>query len=335
MQSSPISPKEKNVVEKSSWKNRFDELCAFKTHNGHCNVSKHDTKDKSLGIWVSIQRVSYKRSTLSSDRIQQLNSIGFIWDKREHFWKDTFDQLCAFKAQNGHCNVSRSDAGNKTLSQWVSYQRVLYKKNTLSSNRIEQLNSIGFTWGERGYLWEDNLYELCAFKAQNGHCNVSQSDAGNKSLGKWVSIQRVSYKKNTLSSDRIEQLNSIGFTWDEHEQLWKDKFDQLCAFKAQNGHCNVSKFDAQKKSLGGWVNQQRFLYKKNTLSSSRTEQLNSIGFIWDKRDQLWKDKFDQLCAFKAQNGHCNISKFDEQNKSLWVWVNQHRVLYKKYALSST
>jgi len=79
----PISPKEKKVEEKSSWEQRFDELCRFKANNGHCNVSQHDAQNKSLVGWVNTQRVSYKKNTLNTNYIQQLNSIGFVWDLHE------------------------------------------------------------------------------------------------------------------------------------------------------------------------------------------------------------------------------------------------------------
>eukprot|EP00957_Ditylum_brightwellii_P185025 14090232-Ditylum_brightwellii.AAC.1 len=130
----PISPKKKNVEEKSSWEKRIDELYAFKANNGHCNASQNDEQNKSLGQWVSTQRMLYKKNTLSSSRTEQLNSIGFIWDERDQLWKDKFDELCAFKAQNGHFNVPYNYAPNKSLGKWATKQRVLYKKNTLSSS---------------------------------------------------------------------------------------------------------------------------------------------------------------------------------------------------------
>eukprot|EP00957_Ditylum_brightwellii_P173867 13236795-Ditylum_brightwellii.AAC.1 len=93
-----------------------------------------------------------KRNAVSSDRILKLNSIGFIWDPLEHAWIEKFNQLRAFKAQNGHCNVPRSDAQNVSLAQWVNKQRVLYKKNAVSSDHIQQLNSIGFVWDYLGLV---------------------------------------------------------------------------------------------------------------------------------------------------------------------------------------
>uniref|UniRef100_A0A7S4RNP4 Helicase-associated domain-containing protein n=1 Tax=Ditylum brightwellii TaxID=49249 RepID=A0A7S4RNP4_9STRA len=94
-----------------------------------------------------------------------------------------------------------------------------------------------------------------------------------------------------MSSDRIQRLNSIGIIWDLRNQSIgfslkvKNRFDELCAFKAQNGHCNVSTLDAHTKSLGKWVSRQRGFYKRNTLSSNHIQQLNSVGFIWDLLEQ--------------------------------------------------
>eukprot|EP00957_Ditylum_brightwellii_P094973 7232422-Ditylum_brightwellii.AAC.1 len=113
--------------------------------------------------------------------------------------------------------------------------------------------------------------------------------------------------------------------------IWEKMFDELKTFKEQNGHCNVSTNDAQKKSLGKWVSYQRT--SKNALRSDRLQRLNSIGFVWDPQHQSWNEKFNQLCLYKAQNGHSNVSRNDEQNKCLGRWVSKQRGLQKRNALS--
>eukprot|EP00957_Ditylum_brightwellii_P129727 9896045-Ditylum_brightwellii.AAC.2 len=75
-----------------------------------------------------------------------MDSIGCIWYLCDHARNESFDKLYAFKAQNGHCNVSANDAPNKSLGQWVNKHKVLYKKNALRSDHIQQLNSMGFIW---------------------------------------------------------------------------------------------------------------------------------------------------------------------------------------------
>eukprot|EP00957_Ditylum_brightwellii_P001098 87621-Ditylum_brightwellii.AAC.1 len=95
-------------------------------------IKRYDEQNKSLGKWVGTQRLAYKKNALSSDRVQQLNSIGFIWDPLEHGWNEHFNQLCTFKAQHGHCSVSEGDEQNKSLGKWVNHQRASYKKNALN-----------------------------------------------------------------------------------------------------------------------------------------------------------------------------------------------------------
>ena len=45
-------------------------------------VQSKYTEDPSLGIWVSTQRGSYKKSRLSNKRIGLLNFIDFAWSAR-------------------------------------------------------------------------------------------------------------------------------------------------------------------------------------------------------------------------------------------------------------
>eukprot|EP00957_Ditylum_brightwellii_P113963 8688108-Ditylum_brightwellii.AAC.1 len=43
----------------------------------------------------------------------------------------------------------------------------------------------------------------------------------------------------------------------EEKLSWEQRFDELYAFNAQNGHSNVYTLDAQNKSLGQWVKWER------------------------------------------------------------------------------
>eukprot|EP00986_Skeletonema_menzelii_P009547 scaffold4365_cov147-Skeletonema_menzelii.AAC.15 len=105
-----------NEVTLTSWDRKFDELLDFKKQHGHCRVPQHyapnpelgtfvnkeeliqykakfgnchvPTKfkeNKTLGRWVSQQRAEYKKfckgekSSLTTERIIRLSSIGFAW----------------------------------------------------------------------------------------------------------------------------------------------------------------------------------------------------------------------------------------------------------------
>ena len=77
-------------------------------------------------------------------------------------------------------------------------------------------------------LWDAIVSELLQFKLEHGHCNVSSGsdNFSNKffHLEKWVREQRQFYKlwkvqgiPSHLNQDRIDQLDALGFVWEENE----------------------------------------------------------------------------------------------------------------------
>ena len=82
------------------------------------------------------------------------------------------------------------------------------------------------------------MEELIVFKENNGNCNVPQRQSA---LGIWVSRQRQYHKNGKLSQKRITQLEGIGFSWGEQNQIqWEERFKDLVAYKEKNGKCSVS-----------------------------------------------------------------------------------------------
>ena len=59
----------------------------FKKLRGHCNVQTLGKKYSSLGIWVSRMSECYRDKKLSGERIELLEEIGFIWNKRLANWE--------------------------------------------------------------------------------------------------------------------------------------------------------------------------------------------------------------------------------------------------------
>lgn len=128
------------------WLKLLEELWEFKREYGHCNVPAIYRTNQALATWVSSQRFQNKRSTMPKHRYDALEAIGFVWDAQEAAWQEKFSELKRFMQDNQHCNVSKSFA----LGKWISKQRIMRKKMTLTEAREEALNSIGFDWGVRG-----------------------------------------------------------------------------------------------------------------------------------------------------------------------------------------
>eukprot|EP00980_Cylindrotheca_fusiformis_P013546 scaffold3451_cov109-Cylindrotheca_fusiformis.AAC.2 len=138
------------------WFDQFRKLSYFKEKSGHCCVPI-SFEDQLLARWVKRQRYQFKKhqegkpSHTNLQRIQMLNSIGFIWDKHSAAWQEKFNELVAFQEGRGHCNVD-----NHQLSNWAKCQRRQYKlfrlgrPSSMTMERIKALNSIGFAWTIRG-----------------------------------------------------------------------------------------------------------------------------------------------------------------------------------------
>ena len=84
-----------------------------------------------------------------SERIQRLDSLGFVWDALEAYWQEMFTALVDYKEHYGNCNVPQSWKENPKLGNWCNNQRRAKKKGKLTQERIQQLESLGFVWAKK------------------------------------------------------------------------------------------------------------------------------------------------------------------------------------------
>jgi len=134
----------------SLWNKNFEQLVNFKQQHGHMHVSKFYTNNKELLNFVkNIKRIKNK---LSKERIQSLNTIGFIWNLANNghnlklesnypLWLQRYKELNKYKEKYGHCRVPAKSKEYPQLGNWVSKQRLA--KN-LPENRRKLLDTIGF-----------------------------------------------------------------------------------------------------------------------------------------------------------------------------------------------
>ena len=206
---------------KESWEKGFSELQLFKEREGNCRVfSKYKTDDGfELGSWVHAKRD--RKDCLSLKSIEELDALGFIWDIFADQWEEGFKKLQQFKEREGNCRVPQAHKEDGfRLGGWVSKHRESKNKPTdknhmyLSLYRLQKLDALGFVWDIFADQWEKGFKKLQQFKEREGNCRVSnkcKTDDGYK-LGLWVSNQRKG--KDSLSLDRVERLDALGFIWD-------------------------------------------------------------------------------------------------------------------------
>jgi len=297
-------------------------LKAFHRKLGHWDFYPETETDKVVARWIENIRNHPKR--LSPGIREHLISLGFPFDTRIT-WDHMFARLEAFYRKHGHGYVPAFEKRYEALFDWVVEQK--RAKSRLSAAQIEKLNGVDLDWNlPRGSddAWMIEYRELIQFKKQYGHAKVPQDFKVNPALGIWVSRQRLSHSKKTLSTEKIKKLQAIGFLWKEDiarllADKWKTRYDELVRYKARHGYIDRLKIKKENYQLGLWMYTQ--MERKSALPADRIRKLNAIGFQWEKRD-AWAEMYSRLKAFKEKFGHCRVRLRDDFKLSVWIQKNK-------------
>jgi hypothetical protein len=147
-------------------------------------------------------------------------------------WRGMFQKLIQYKLQHGHCCVPHSYQDDQKLARWVKRQRYQHKKfedkdptSTMTADRIEELNTIGFVWHSHASAWQTKLNELKEFEQRKGHCNVPSNYPTNPPLAAWIRCQRRHCRlwkadsNSAMTQQRYDLLESLGFDFENHKSV--------------------------------------------------------------------------------------------------------------------
>jgi hypothetical protein len=122
----------------------YQKLVAYKKEHKSTYVPHNCVSDPKLGNWVISQRSKYYKKDMSMERINRLESIGFVWDPLDAQWMKMYNRLVVYKMQHKSTNVPYNYTEDPPLGSWAYKQR--YRKNELTGKRLDFLNSINFAW---------------------------------------------------------------------------------------------------------------------------------------------------------------------------------------------
>lgn len=212
-------------------------------------------------------------------------------------WLARYHQLVSWRAKSGHCLVPK---GSGALGRWVSRQRELRKKNSLSRHHIDTLSSIDFVWDPSEASFQRRIYELLRFRNEHGHLRVPSTFPH---LGMWVAKVRTRYRRGDLPRARVKRLNDIGFVWSPDEAEWMEKYNELRYFHAESGTSEVSMTQKQYYCLAFWCSIQRQSFHSGHLAEHRVNLLNELQFKWNSSNAvLDTDSFIALDMHPVESG---------------------------------
>lgn len=211
------------------WKRNFAAAKQYYQEHGDLLAPIGDVKYHGvlLGRWLA-QLCSYRKNDLqsaylTSERIEELDAIGMVWDVPDYLWEkkhnSTWEKsyLAAYEYKKKYGNldipVAYTTGNGCKLGRWLRRQRD--KKAELSSVRKEKLDAIGMIW-DTSDPWEEKIRLVEVYFEEHGDLNIpSDLVVDGVWLARWFTEQIARYNgkaKNgkTLTPKQERRLEALG-----------------------------------------------------------------------------------------------------------------------------
>ena len=319
----------------------------YEEHGDLLLPDKYEIDGKKVSNWIKDKRKAYKKGTLIEEQIEQLETIGMIWDVKEYKWLQMFEQAKQYYDENG--NLMLTPSQNKQLYAWLRIQRDLYIKGEgLSEEQKRLLGEIEISKEikkpkaeakkehrvSKKAEWDKMYKQAQEYYEANGNLIIPREDEYSQ-LYNWVKNQRTKYNvdptKCKLSKERIELLESIGMVWNIIEYQWNTMYAQAKAYYEQYGSLSIpDERETEYKQLRTWIQEQKLKYNiedRPNLSKEQIEQLEAIGIVWNVNQASYDNMYKQAQEYFEQHGDLLVPRTDEYSK-LYTWVKAQRRKYK-------
>ena len=251
----------------ASWDDRFHELIQFQAKHGHTFVNRNDAKNHSLGTWCGTQRYQYKKlqngyaSNITQDRIDKLNSIGFVWE-----------------------NMSVAASSSATLPSTNQSHKNSQKQHQDDDKQEPQPAAVA---PRKVYTsWEERFREWKEFCEQHGTQEVDlQQHPEAKGLKLWCDRMQANYQQwkdagPDVIRQRLKQLKDAGFPFpkDDHATTESSPSNKSNAPEDEEPETTIPITMLWDDSEDEDDNVESFLERGTTLSWKRTSLTDPISF---------------------------------------------------------
>lgn len=84
-----------------------------------------------------------------------------------------------------------------------------------------------------------------------------------------------------------------------------------------------------------WTRRQKALYRlhqngeaQTSMTEERIKKLEEIGFSWNKYDQIWMQRYEELVLYHKHHGHTLVPTVYPANQMLANWVGDQRTQHR-------
>lgn len=268
-------------------------------------------------------------------------------------WNSYVELLTCFKERTGNCLVPNNyievlnDGTKVMLGSWVGNIRAAKKGRPgylLTSERITQLENLGFIWDDRKHSFEKCINEINQFKRKNRRYPLRHSNDKHESkLGEFRNAERCRKSKaekygKVYSEWKVTIINKEGlFDFFEEKENRVDKFCRMALeYKKSNGHLEINSKDIiNGYSIGSIYNALLNDYKNKKISEVQIKKIANVGIdiTRRKREQRYDRKMN--LARQALRDRIVINSMNQNYKgvNLFEWYRAHKDRFSEEELT--
>ena len=336
----PTDADAEHALEDTAFKPIWAILNALKSHDDDFAVELNNLRTE-LGRTGTIRHLSER---VVEDLPVDIDSLlpGFsdqllitVVTQTGETWNYWYGLLLDYVEKVGTARMNHSDFWRgRSIGDWVSKQRQLFRQNQLSEEQISLLSQLpSWSWDPLGDDWWEK-YDALKSYVKNSDGEFPPNVRGSTDLGTWVVKQRERYWKQWTSKEQIALLEEIpGWRWNPLEENWNASFEILKIYVHREGHARPPATHSEGEyQLGIWVSKQRDRHKKNRVLAHQIVLLESLpGWSWDPLDETWSDYWERCSKLPSTNP---MIKRGSIPKDLLDWMKDQRERFQIGKLSA-
>ena len=166
---------------------------------------------------------------------------------------------------------------------------------------------------------------LLIYKERNGDLKVPQRYVTEEGIKLGQIVHDIRSGQRDVSYDEMEQLDDIGFVWDDNQTIpFVETYQLLIDYVEEHGNCKVpTKYVTQEGvKLGRIVSNIRS--GKRKLSDDERKQLNNIGFIWGI-SKSFDEVYQLLLDYIEEYGNCKVPTKYITQEGVWLGKIVHNI----------
>lgn len=271
---------------RDSFYERVEELRLYKEKNGDLLFDSQNSniEQTRLSKFCCRCRNLRKSGELSEDRIEILDSIGFVWNPMEYRIDIGIEHMKTYFDTYGNYDIKTSyiSPDGYKLGLFVRNHIKSYRDGVLEDYKVDKFTRIGYMFNMEKRTFSTSIDKCRKLKELliDYHNVYGTFDTRINPIFKGENINsmcsriRCRYKEGKISHELYQELLSVGFIDNLLEYDWENNFNLLKECVKNSG--NISNYEG--KNLKLWLHNQTRSLKSGFMSNEKYDKLKILGF---------------------------------------------------------